>query len=294
MPAWMAQAVEARHVFIAWPEGLWVRVPPREWVLKDLRFQALGLIRYLSEDETGFCQELRQNGPPFSIGFTSCALASCRTWIVIAYMKYIRRITACEEIFMRMTAGYTKFYHKRNEDIMEELKTEPMIAREGPRPTSRLLASRPHAEAEVDDHPTRMEVSRPLIMRTASVLGHKVCVTKLFLRLYIALVLDDDDDDDDMMMMMESYWHVTEEEHDDGDDEDNDSRQHSIEKPTTQCKLPRTDGALVSLEIDGDKFFGLRIQQIQAHVLRTDAIDLREPQKNLTGRRRMRSLVRTA
>ncbi|KAJ4435736.1 hypothetical protein ANN_18353 [Periplaneta americana] len=30
-------------------------------------------------------------------------------------------------------------------------------AREGPRPTSRLLASRPHAEAEVDDHPTRME-----------------------------------------------------------------------------------------------------------------------------------------
>ncbi|KAJ4427768.1 hypothetical protein ANN_25421 [Periplaneta americana] len=32
-------------------------------------------------------------------------------------------------------------------------------AREGPRPTSRLLASRPHAEAEVDDHPTRMDVS---------------------------------------------------------------------------------------------------------------------------------------
>ncbi|XP_069676566.1 uncharacterized protein [Periplaneta americana] len=32
-------------------------------------------------------------------------------------------------------------------------------AHEGPRPTSRLLASRAHAEAEVDDHPTRMEVS---------------------------------------------------------------------------------------------------------------------------------------
>ncbi|KAJ4431520.1 hypothetical protein ANN_20118 [Periplaneta americana] len=31
-------------------------------------------------------------------------------------------------------------------------------SREGPRPTSQLLASRPHAEAEVDDHPTRMEV----------------------------------------------------------------------------------------------------------------------------------------
>ncbi|KAJ4428271.1 hypothetical protein ANN_24288 [Periplaneta americana] len=29
--------------------------------------------------------------------------------------------------------------------------------REGPRPTSQLLTSRPHAEAEVDDHPTRME-----------------------------------------------------------------------------------------------------------------------------------------
>ncbi|KAJ4432897.1 hypothetical protein ANN_15153 [Periplaneta americana] len=32
--------------------------------------------------------------------------------------------------------------------------------REGPRPTSRLLASRPHAEAEVDDHPTRIECTK--------------------------------------------------------------------------------------------------------------------------------------
>ncbi|KAJ4446311.1 hypothetical protein ANN_13006 [Periplaneta americana] len=30
-------------------------------------------------------------------------------------------------------------------------------AREGPRSTSRLLASRPHSEVEMDDHPTRME-----------------------------------------------------------------------------------------------------------------------------------------
>ncbi|KAJ4451131.1 hypothetical protein ANN_02571 [Periplaneta americana] len=30
---------------------------------------------------------------------------------------------------------------------------------EGPRPTRRLLASRPHVEAEVDNHPTRMELS---------------------------------------------------------------------------------------------------------------------------------------
>ncbi|KAJ4431497.1 hypothetical protein ANN_20095 [Periplaneta americana] len=35
-----------------------------------------------------------------------------------------------------------------------------MVSREGPRPTSWLLASRPHAEAEVDDHPTRMECVR--------------------------------------------------------------------------------------------------------------------------------------
>ncbi|KAJ4429304.1 hypothetical protein ANN_26308 [Periplaneta americana] len=33
------------------------------------------------------------------------------------------------------------------------------VATKRPRPTSQLLASRPHAEAEVDDHPTRMEVS---------------------------------------------------------------------------------------------------------------------------------------
>ncbi|KAJ4432352.1 hypothetical protein ANN_20971 [Periplaneta americana] len=30
------------------------------------------------------------------------------------------------------------------------------VTHEGPRPTSRLLASRSHAKAEVDDHPTRM------------------------------------------------------------------------------------------------------------------------------------------
>ncbi|KAJ4439754.1 hypothetical protein ANN_07882 [Periplaneta americana] len=34
-----------------------------------------------------------------------------------------------------------------------------IIALEKPRPTSQLLASRSHAEAEVDDHPTRMEIS---------------------------------------------------------------------------------------------------------------------------------------
>ncbi|KAJ4444549.1 hypothetical protein ANN_06344 [Periplaneta americana] len=37
-----------------------------------------------------------------------------------------------------------------------------------PRPTSRLLASRPHAEAEVDDHPTRIEVAP----RDVKQLGH--------------------------------------------------------------------------------------------------------------------------
>ncbi|KAJ4428947.1 hypothetical protein ANN_25943 [Periplaneta americana] len=37
------------------------------------------------------------------------------------------------------------------------LKIHGAAAHERPRPTSRLLASRPHAEAEVDDHPTRME-----------------------------------------------------------------------------------------------------------------------------------------
>ncbi|KAJ4427253.1 hypothetical protein ANN_24871 [Periplaneta americana] len=43
--------------------------------------------------------------------------------------------------------------------VGEKLIIRGAIAHEGPRPTSRLLASRPHAESEVDDHPTRMEVS---------------------------------------------------------------------------------------------------------------------------------------
>ncbi|KAJ4426418.1 hypothetical protein ANN_27232 [Periplaneta americana] len=38
-------------------------------------------------------------------------------------------------------------------------KIHSAIAHEGPRPTSRLLVSRPHAETEVDYHPTKMAVS---------------------------------------------------------------------------------------------------------------------------------------
>ncbi|KAJ4445485.1 hypothetical protein ANN_07293 [Periplaneta americana] len=37
------------------------------------------------------------------------------------------RITANEMKFMRYTAGYTKWDHKRNEDVMEELRLEPVI-----------------------------------------------------------------------------------------------------------------------------------------------------------------------
>ncbi|KAJ4426733.1 hypothetical protein ANN_26532 [Periplaneta americana] len=37
------------------------------------------------------------------------------------------------------------------------LKVNNSCAREGPRPTRRLLAPRPNAEVEVDDHATRME-----------------------------------------------------------------------------------------------------------------------------------------
>jgi hypothetical protein len=36
------------------------------------------------------------------------------------------RLTACEMKFMR-TASYTKWDHKSNEDILTELKIEPMI-----------------------------------------------------------------------------------------------------------------------------------------------------------------------
>ncbi|KAJ4429521.1 hypothetical protein ANN_21690 [Periplaneta americana] len=54
------------------------------------------------------------------------------------------------------------------EDEYEEVRWDGSVTvkraawtiREGPRPTSRLLASRPHAEAEVNDHPTRMELRR--------------------------------------------------------------------------------------------------------------------------------------
>ncbi|KAJ4435383.1 hypothetical protein ANN_17997 [Periplaneta americana] len=53
--------------------------------------------------------------------------------------------------------------------------------------------------------------------------------------------------------------------------------------------LHRIDDVLVSRGIDGGMFFWLRMQQIQAHELRTDAIDLRRLQNNITDRRRIRS-----
>jgi hypothetical protein len=37
------------------------------------------------------------------------------------------RLTACEMKFMRRTAGYTKWEHKINEDILTELKIETII-----------------------------------------------------------------------------------------------------------------------------------------------------------------------
>ncbi|KAJ4430105.1 hypothetical protein ANN_22315 [Periplaneta americana] len=40
------------------------------------------------------------------------------------------RITANEMKFMRYTAGYTKWDHKRNEDVMEELQLEPSSGRQ--------------------------------------------------------------------------------------------------------------------------------------------------------------------
>jgi hypothetical protein len=35
--------------------------------------------------------------------------------------------TVCEVKFMRRAEGYTKWDHKRNEDILTELKIEPMV-----------------------------------------------------------------------------------------------------------------------------------------------------------------------
>ncbi|KAJ4436586.1 hypothetical protein ANN_16619 [Periplaneta americana] len=43
------------------------------------------------------------------------------------------------------------------------------------------------------------------------------------------------------------------------------------------------------LGIDGGMTFWLRMQLVQEHELRTDAMDLRRPQNNITGRRRIKS-----
>ncbi|KAJ4437913.1 hypothetical protein ANN_13852 [Periplaneta americana] len=51
-------------------------------------------------------------------------------------------------------------------------------------------------------------------------------------------------------------------------------------------RLSRIDGALTSRGIGGYMVFWLRMQQIQAYELRTDAIDLRRLQNNIINRRR--------
>jgi hypothetical protein len=37
------------------------------------------------------------------------------------------RITACKMNFMHRTAGHTKWYLKRNEEVLKELKVEPIL-----------------------------------------------------------------------------------------------------------------------------------------------------------------------
>ena len=37
------------------------------------------------------------------------------------------RLTACEMRFMRRTAGYTKWDHKKNEDVLQELNISPVL-----------------------------------------------------------------------------------------------------------------------------------------------------------------------
>jgi hypothetical protein len=39
----------------------------------------------------------------------------------------INRSTACEMKLMRRTAGYTKWHQRRSEDILDKLKTEPVM-----------------------------------------------------------------------------------------------------------------------------------------------------------------------
>jgi len=39
--------------------------------------------------------------------------------------KFGKRLIRVETKFFRRTYGYTLFYHKRNEEILEELKVEP-------------------------------------------------------------------------------------------------------------------------------------------------------------------------
>ncbi|KAJ4436942.1 hypothetical protein ANN_17074 [Periplaneta americana] len=51
-------------------------------------------------------------------------------------------------------------------------------------------------------------------------------------------------------------------------------------------QLPRIDGALVTRGIDGGIFLWLKMEQIQARELRTDAIDLKRVHRNITERRR--------
>ncbi|KAJ4452040.1 hypothetical protein ANN_03555 [Periplaneta americana] len=69
--------------------------------------------------------------------------------------KELRKISLINLRELRINEDYAKKCELRLYVIIRGA-----TAHEGPRPTSRLLASHPHAEAEVDDHSTRMELLR--------------------------------------------------------------------------------------------------------------------------------------
>jgi hypothetical protein len=51
-------------------------------------------------------------------------LYECKTWIL--KQRDVRRLKTAEMKFMRRTTGYSLLDHRRNEDIFEELKAEPV------------------------------------------------------------------------------------------------------------------------------------------------------------------------
>ncbi|KAJ4428270.1 hypothetical protein ANN_24287 [Periplaneta americana] len=94
------------------------------------RFLAFGLMAIIDEKAAGVAQSVKALACRFEFAFgrgnipVPILLYGREIWVL--KQRDISRLRAAEMKYLRRTAGYTLLDHKRNEDILQELKMQPL------------------------------------------------------------------------------------------------------------------------------------------------------------------------